>query len=354
VEHFFPYFSTYRLIGCIFRLNKSAMRTAITTSTGGILWSRGMFYNHIRFLLLSSFSSKGLAATFTFASSSSSSSFKEQHTYNMGGRIASNRILFERQRQYLADTVFGPRFSCLTAVPCPIHCNNNIRSDPLPMKDQQWKNSRSLSCASLSFSMVVQRKCLESIVTRRIGTTPLTIYGTAGSDHYGGEDSSCDSSDDDNSNNPKPSFGMSSGNNDWIVPNYVSIPEDQIEFAFVRSSGAGGQNVNKVNSQVQIRFHVMSAHWLPYEVRQRLSIQQSKRMNNAGYITIAVQEYRTQIANRKEALAKLQRMILEAWPRPKLRKVPKVGLSVVTKERRKEEKQKRKQKKELRRPVDLY
>lgn len=53
-----------------------------------------------------------------------------------------------------------------------------------------------------------------------------------------------------------------SSNDNWTVPKKISIPEDKLEFTFTRSSGSGGQNVNKVNTQVVIRFHVMEANWI--------------------------------------------------------------------------------------------
>ena len=52
-------------------------------------------------------------------------------------------------------------------------------------------------------------------------------------------------------------------------PRDVEIPLDKIEFSYARSSGPGGQNVNKVNTKAELRFHVLSAEWLPMDVRQR-------------------------------------------------------------------------------------
>ncbi|KAL3940901.1 MAG: hypothetical protein SGBAC_004644 [Bacillariaceae sp.] len=137
----------------------------------------------------------------------------------------------------------------------------------------------------------------------------------------------------------------------WTVPKTVSIPEDKLEFSFVRASGSGGQNVNKLSTKVEIRFHVMQADWIPMEVRERLSTQQSNRINKEGYISITSQENRTQGMNRKAAIDKLKVMILEAWPRPKIRKQRK-GISQGEKRRRKEFKKKRSETKSNRKKVD--
>jgi len=64
---------------------------------------------------------------------------------------------------------------------------------------------------------------------------------------------------------------FSTNNGNWIVPDKVSIPEDKLEISFTRSSGAGGQNFNKVNTQVVIRFVMKEANWIPMEVRNRIS-----------------------------------------------------------------------------------
>lgn len=152
---------------------------------------------------------------------------------------------------------------------------------------------------------------------------------------------------------PPPAFRRTHQLSSWNVPDYVNIPEDQIEMKFVRSSGAGGQNVNKVSSCVQIRFHVLSASWMPYEVRQRFEQQQARNINKEGMYMTQSQEHRTQTANRKEVMKKLQTAVLDAWPRPVKRKELPVGLSEVAKARRKDEKSRVKKKKESRRPVRL-
>lgn len=138
---------------------------------------------------------------------------------------------------------------------------------------------------------------------------------------------------------------------DWTVPKTIDIPQDKLDIQFVRSSGAGGQNVNKVNTKVEIRLDVMGATWIPQEVRERLQQQQSNRINKDGVLSLTSQEYRTQGQNKKAALDKLQAMVLEAWPRPRVRK-QRTGVSKVAKERNKDFKKKRSETKRSRGRVD--
>jgi protein subunit release factor B len=138
----------------------------------------------------------------------------------------------------------------------------------------------------------------------------------------------------------------------WKVPEYIRVPEHQLEIKFVRSSGAGGQNVNKLNTCVQLRFLASAATFMPYEVRERFIQQNASKINKDGYYVSETQEHRTQFANRKTAMEKLEAAILAAWPRPKVR-IVKEGLSEKTKEVRRKDKQILKLKKESRRPVDF-
>ena len=145
----------------------------------------------------------------------------------------------------------------------------------------------------------------------------------------------------------------SNDNNDnWHVPKTIHIPEESLDMSFVRSSGAGGQNVNKVNTQVQLRVLIDGMGWIPYEVRERLRQQETKRINKEGFLILQVQEFRTQTQNRKAAITKLREMILRAWPRPKKRQMRK-GISEKTKKQRREDKRKRKLVKESRRRVEF-
>jgi peptidyl-tRNA hydrolase ICT1 len=153
---------------------------------------------------------------------------------------------------------------------------------------------------------------------------------------------------------PKPSFNRKFQQryfSDWTVPKSIDIPEDQLEISFSRSSGSGGQNVNKLNTKVELRFHLQSASWIPKEVRDRLQTQQANRINKEGFLTLSSQEFRTQGQNRKDCLSKLEAIIIEAYPRPKIRKQRK-GLTKKQKERRLQEKKKRSEKKSSRGKVD--
>ena len=138
----------------------------------------------------------------------------------------------------------------------------------------------------------------------------------------------------------------------WKVPDTIHIPEESLDMSFIRSSGSGGQNVNKLSTQVQVKVLIDGMGWVPYEVRERLRKQQAKRINKEGILVLQVQEHRTQIQNRKAAIQKLRDMILQAWPRPKQRNI-RTGISEKTKRQRREVKQKRKMVKESRRKVQF-
>jgi ribosome-associated protein len=104
-----------------------------------------------------------------------------------------------------------------------------------------------------------------------------------------------------------------------IITPAFSIPDDQLEERFVRASGPGGQNVNKVATAVELRFSVPASS-LPEEVKARLAGLAGRRMGADGVILIDSREHRTQAGNREAASVRLAALIRQAFRRPRLRK----------------------------------
>ena len=100
------------------------------------------------------------------------------------------------------------------------------------------------------------------------------------------------------------------------VTDTISIDESELSESFVRSSGPGGQNVNKVSSAVQLRFDVRQSPSLPNEVAVRLMRLAGKRLTKDGVIVIIAQRHRTQERNRADARERLFDLIREAAVRP--------------------------------------
>lgn len=133
------------------------------------------------------------------------------------------------------------------------------------------------------------------------------------------------------------------------VTRHIAIDEREIEQHFIRASGPGGQNVNKVATAVQIRFDVVHSRSLPDEVRRRLIALAGSRVTKDGILVIDARRFRTQERNRQDAVDRLLTLIRAAAVRPKPRRKTKPTLA--SKQRRLEVKRQRSKIKRGRRRV---
>lgn len=104
-----------------------------------------------------------------------------------------------------------------------------------------------------------------------------------------------------------------------IITSTIKIKEDEIKFDFIRSSGPGGQNVNKVSTAVQLRFDVKNSPALSDDIRSRLVRLAGKRITEDGTLIIKAKSFRTQKQNRKNAVNRMIKLIQKAAEKPKTR-----------------------------------
>ena len=106
----------------------------------------------------------------------------------------------------------------------------------------------------------------------------------------------------------------------------IRIDEGEIQQEFIRSSGPGGQNVNKVATAVQLRFNVANSPSLPDDVRIRLIRLTGRRISEDGIMIIDARRFRTQERNRKDAIGRLVGLIRKAVEKPKCKEVKVKGV----------------------------
>ena len=135
----------------------------------------------------------------------------------------------------------------------------------------------------------------------------------------------------------------------FITPR-IALDESELVYAFARASGPGGQNVNKVESAVHLRFDVAASPALDDHTKRRLATLAGSRLTNDGVLVIFAQTHRSQERNKADATARLVAMIAEAAERPKFR--VKTRPTLAAKRRRTDTKVKRGETKRMRSRVD--
>ncbi len=131
------------------------------------------------------------------------------------------------------------------------------------------------------------------------------------------------------------------------ITEHIAIPLGEFRFTFSRSSGPGGQNVNKVNSKVTLHWQVLTTASLPDDVKNRFRAKYRRQINLDGELVVVSQRFRDQLRNRHDCIEKLRGMVQEVVRPPKRRRPTKP--SRAARERRLRAKRHRAEKKRMRR-----
>jgi ribosome-associated protein len=127
----------------------------------------------------------------------------------------------------------------------------------------------------------------------------------------------------------------------------IQISERELQFDYIRASGPGGQNVNKVATAVQLRFDISNSPSLASDLKGRLLRLAGNRVNADGVLLIEAKRFRTQEQNRKDAIQRLTELVRKSFEKPKAR--TKTKPTKASKEKRLKAKKKRGETKKIRR-----
>jgi len=136
-----------------------------------------------------------------------------------------------------------------------------------------------------------------------------------------------------------------------VVNANISIPYTEFDFSFARSGGPGGQNVNKVNTKVTLRWTVQKSPSIPDGVKQRFTAKYARRINKEGELVIYSQRFRDQGRNVADCIDKLRALILDVATAPKRRRKTKPSRGSIER-RLKNKRHKSDKKQQRRRPTD--
>ena len=149
---------------------------------------------------------------------------------------------------------------------------------------------------------------------------------------------------------PPATASTAAAANAVVVGDRVRIPRTELSFQFVRSGGAGGQNVNKVSSKAVLRWSVAGSTSLPERLRERFLERHRRRITQDGDLVLSSQRYRDQSRNIDDCLEKLRGLLLEVVREPVPRRATRPGAAA--RQRRLDDKQRRAEKKRRRRDVN--
>ncbi|XP_070708443.1 large ribosomal subunit protein mL62 [Pempheris klunzingeri] len=140
----------------------------------------------------------------------------------------------------------------------------------------------------------------------------------------------------------QPSAGYGTRGTDTLQDDQLHIPVERLTVSYTRSSGPGGQHVNKVSTKAEVRFHVLTADWIPEDVRRKIFEKNKNRINKAGELLVTSELSRSQQRNLSDCVQKISAIIGEASEKPHQPTAEDVALRAARLQRRDKERLKQK------------